>query len=136
MKIFHFCLFVTLLVVSCSQAPSDSAIQTAIAQTQSLQSTTGVVQEIIPSTTYTPKPTQTRAPTETPKPTNTPKTRITLTPTNDVDLSRVKAKNYITSQESGGIVIDVARILIADKTAFPEDFFDNPSIFVSNLINR
>lgn len=64
-----------LVLVSCSSAPSEGAVQTAIAQTAALQ----------PSPTYTPFLTETPAPTETSTPaptsTQTPTPTETLTPT-------------------------------------------------------
>jgi hypothetical protein len=67
---------IVLFLASCSKAPSEDAIETAIAKTQAAQPTEKPTD--IPHT-ETPTPTQTPEPTNTPAPTNT--TEPTITPT-------------------------------------------------------
>ena len=63
---------------------------------------------ILPS--YTLSPTNTPVPTSTKTPTSSP----TITPTKDT--SKAKAKNWVTWIESNGVLIEVERILLCDKS--------------------
>lgn len=114
-RILIFVLFFALLSAC---APSPESIQTAIAQTL---------------VAWTPIPTQTPYPTYTPFPTATIIPSQTAKLTTTASASDHFAWNYIASQESGGIKIVIARLLIAEKTTIDEDFdiyhiFDDVSI--------
>lgn len=104
MKAKLILLVVALMLTAC--APSVPAIQTAIVQTQAA---------------WTPIPTQTPYPTYTPFPTATSVPLPTSTPTTAAATNKF-AWNYIASQESGGITLEIARVLIAEKLALGSDF--------------
>jgi hypothetical protein len=126
-KIFILLLFVVVLYACAQGQPAESAIQTAIAQTEASKPTevpqTNTPEDTptdVPTLTYTPNPTNTPRSTNTPRPTNTP--APTATPTQPVDPSLAIAKNYVASQDSGGVIVEVARVLIADKAGVSQDF--------------
>ncbi|MHA1280673.1 MAG: hypothetical protein ACTSQ8_26260 [Candidatus Helarchaeota archaeon] len=125
MKKIIFILILLVLCVSCSGAPNEEAIQTAIAQTSDAErisqetevsaTKTSIANEPSPTSTIvptnTPRPTNTKAPTDAQPPTSTP----TIEPT--IDTSAIIAKNYLASTEDNGVIVEVARILIGEKTA-------------------
>lgn len=78
MKRFVFVFFLVLLA-SCTTSPSESDIQTAIAQTQNAVPTHADTS--LPTNTPSLAPTNTPGPTNTPEPTNTPKPTNTPRPT-------------------------------------------------------
>ncbi len=104
---------VLLLVSACSSGSSEQDIQTAIAETNEAQPTE--------TFTNTPdiKPTNTIPPTSTPKPTDTPlptdvPDEPSAIPTNPgTDL--MFARNHLATQEIGGLVIEITRVLFSDK---------------------
>jgi hypothetical protein len=72
----RFIILIVIFLVGCSNTPSESAVQTAIALTQASNPTPTV------TITETPIPTNTPLPTNTPTPTNTQTPLPTDTPTN------------------------------------------------------
>jgi len=124
-RIIMIIITIALLISACSSPTTSSMdIETAIAQTQAAQVPPSNVEILKTSNSNTPKellsPTITKKPTEKLSPTNTKKPIIKSTATIGFDTTRGKAQNYIAVQDSGGVTIEVARILIADKTAIPQ----------------
>lgn len=105
-------------MTGCSSMPSEDAIQTAIAQTSAAQAVTEETVEPTsePEPTNTVRPTNTSRPTNTARPTNTP----TIEPT--PGYPNTIARNYLASDEDNGVIVEVARILIAQKEGFVEEF--------------
>jgi hypothetical protein len=68
MKKILFPILIVLILTACSNQPSESQIQTAIAQTQELQ----VTETLLPTNTLVPSNTPTMTDTPTPFPTDTP----------------------------------------------------------------
>jgi hypothetical protein len=102
------------LLVACG--PSDAVVNEAVEGTISAYTpipTYTLLPTYTPVNTYTPYPTYTSIPTDTPLPlpsaTSTPET-----------VSGIFAKNYVASQESGGVTIEIARFLYGDKAAIEE----------------
>lgn len=103
--------------MSCTPKPNERAIQTAIAETLAAQDLLAKAKEVLteenvnlePKPTNTPRPTNTAIPTEKPIPTNTATTK----PNRDTSL--IKAKNYLVSKESNGVIVEVARVIIGEK---------------------
>jgi len=133
-----FLIFVLVFVcVSCSNAPDEGAIQTAIAQTSAAERISQETEEAATKTSIAkePSPTQTIVPTNTPRPTNTKRSTETLAPTPTpnieptIDTSAIIAKNYLASIEENGVIVEVARILIGEKTAVGNNFDINFSEF-------
>ena len=94
-------LFVLIFLIGCANAPDETAIQTAIAQTQSAaqkQSRPTDTQQ--PSITPEPSPTLTSTVTKTPEPTNTETPEPTVTPTSTPDTRVIvgRPKDYILVQ--------------------------------------
>lgn len=122
MKKLVLLVIVGILLASCAPAaPSADMVQTAIAETQAALPTATHTSTAVPATathTNTPVPTNTPRPTNTPAPTSTP----TVTPLAAVDPTRAIAKNYVVSYESNGVVVEIVRVLIAEKSAVPQDF--------------
>lgn len=126
-----------MVLTACSTgSPSAGDIQTAIANTQAAQPT----ETPLPPSTNTPLPTQTNTPkpTNTPRPTNTPKPTPSETLTPGMDTTQMVAKNFVASQDDNGLIVEVARILIADKVAEGQDFskselFDDKPVVVEFL---
>jgi len=123
-------LFLAIAIILCSCTPPQlsnediqSTISAGIEQTQVVNVTEPQIEEPteIIITINTPQPTNTPRPTSTPRPSNTPKP--TSTPT-ELPGQGV-AKNYVVSEEDGGVLVEVARILIAPKSAFDQDLFDD-----------
>lgn len=125
-KIIITLIILLLSLVACSQSPSEGSIQTAIAETQAAQPTNTLALLATATSTFPPAPTNTPRPTNTPAPTKEP--TQTPTQTQAVDTSKAIAKNYVISQESNGVIVEIARILIADKTGVPQDFSNAPLI--------
>jgi hypothetical protein len=124
MKSVYFLVLIAVLLASCSSAPSGNAVQTAIAQTIAAYSptpTNTLVPTLPPSPTDTPNPTRTSIPTLTPLPAPTQ----TETPSQVTQLDKI-AKNYVVSQDSGGVLVEVVRFLIGEKSSIPQDFSDYP----------
>jgi hypothetical protein len=122
MKHWTSLLIVPILLVGCAQTQSppitESQIQTAIAQTiavptNNVESSPTI--QSLPTDTLEPTVVPTSPPTYTPEPTPEPTTVVAKT---DGKLG----KNYIASQESGGVVVEIVRIVIAEKTAIDNDF--------------
>lgn len=102
-------LISALLLAAC--APSADAVATAIAQTQAAATAT---QEAMP--TDTPPPSPTARPTNTPLPSPTPRPPTpTPTPTQAPSVDELWAINYLGGQDSGGVVIEVVRLLVGYK---------------------
>jgi len=156
MKKIIFLFVLLVLCVSCSIAPNEETIQTAIAQTSDAErisqetevsaTKTSIANEPSPTNTVvltnTPRPTNTKGPTNTSEPTSTP----TIEPT--IDTSAIIAKNYLASIEDNGVIVEVARILIGEKTAIENglgiDFSDIPILedkitvikFIFRIVNN
>jgi hypothetical protein len=116
-----FIISVLLIIITgCSSAPSEDVIQTAIAQTSAAQAVTEETVESTsePEPTNTVRPTNTSRPTNTARPTNTP----TIEPT--PGYPNTIARNYLASDEDNGVIVEVARILIAQKDVFATEFDD------------
>lgn len=94
-------LFALLFIIACSQ--SESAIQTAIAQTQAAFPTITASPSVTPSLTFTPKPTSTSTPTKTP----------TLTPTFTLAPGTLTKQAFFdeATQRSAAVTATVARQL-------------------------
>jgi hypothetical protein len=105
MKKLFPALVLLCLLAAC--APSAESIQTAIAQTQ---------------TVWTPFPTQTPYPTYTPFPTIRVVPTRKINPTATASAGDHFAWNYLATQESGGIMLEIARLVIADKQTIGQDF--------------
>lgn len=138
MKKLILCLII-LILAACSQ-PAQTIDQKTIEAMVDAQ--IAAIPTDTPQPTYTPYPTYTAppiSPTNTPRPTNTTAPTETIAPTEAIDLTQIKAKNYIGSQESGGVILEIARILIAQKEAIDEDFsrselFDDKPIVVEVIL--
>ncbi len=111
------------------ESPSEDSIATAIAQTQEAQASISEPEtedgeavtsvELLPPATNTPLPPPSPVPaTETPVPTAefTPDERW--------------ARNYLGGQDSGGVVIEVVRVVVANKSAIPDQPFDELNDYV------
>lgn len=104
---------IALLIAGCSSGASEQDIQTAIAETNAAipTETNTSTPEIKPTNTL--PPTSTPRPTSTTKPTNTPQPP-TATPTIPSE-DEMFAKNYVGTQDSGGLLIEVSRVLFTTK---------------------
>ena len=105
-------LAAVFLLVAC--APSKQSVQTAIAGTQ---------------TAWTAIPSQTPNPTNTPLPSHTPLPKYKPIPSSTPIATKIPngdqfAWNYIASQESGGLLVEITRLSIADKNAVSQNFSD------------
>lgn len=124
MKKFVAYILATLILTACSAPTPDagqvqSLLQTALAGTsEAIAMSVTATDTVVP--TNTPAPTSTPGPTNTPRPTNTSIPTATTTPT--PDRSHTKAKNYLASLDEIGVTIEIARILIAEKTSVDQDF--------------
>lgn len=140
MKRLCFPVLFLALLVACG--PSENQIVTAIAQTQAAASTDTPIPTDTHVATNTPISTETQAPAISPSITptkpRTPTTEPTSTsaPTANEDIF---ALNYLASQESGGLIVEIARVLISDRAyfenknnwdfnAFDEDFQGKPVV--------
>jgi len=106
-------IVIALLVSSCSSGASEQDIQTAIAETNAAipTETSTSIPEIKPTNTL--PPTSTPLSTSTPKPTDTP-IQPTATPTIPGP-DELFAKNHVGAQDSGGLLIEVSRVLFGTK---------------------
>jgi len=145
-------LVILILCVSCSNTPNEEVIQTAIAQTSDAEKISIETEEAFTKTSIAkePSPTKTTAPTNTPRstntiaPTDTPEPTLTPTIERTIDTSAMIAKNYLASTEENGVIVEVARILIGEKTAvdnllegyFPEVPIFNDKITVVEFVFR
>ena len=102
MKNLFFLVIVTLMIISCSKAPSDSAIQTAIAKTRDVE-VDSMTKTVNPTATYTIAPsltlTSTPSPSATPMPTNTPTLTVTPTVTPDIRVIDVDPKEFLLTRQ-------------------------------------
>jgi len=116
-------LFTSCSSPQLSNEDVQSTISAGIEQTQAVNVTPPPIEEPAENivNTNTPEATNTRRPTSTPRPSNTPSP--TNTPTEL--LGQGVAKNYVVSEEDGGVLVEVARIVIAPKSAFDQDLFDD-----------
>lgn len=108
-----------VVVIACGQTTpvipttDASAIQTSIAATtSSLNLTLQAAVEALPTAPAEQEPAPTQEPPSVPPASG-----------------NQYAWNYLGSQDSGGVVIDVARVLIADKSALPDEDFSLFSSF-------
>ena len=149
MKKYSIVIILCILLVGCkSTEPSEDTLNTLVAQAIA-QTGTPNPTDIAPveptnsptliSTTPAIKPTNTNAPTQTmveieptttPLPIDAPSPEISpeLSPTSTipaVDTSNAKAKNKIVSQDNSGVIVEVYRIVIADKSAVAQDFMSS-----------
>lgn len=112
-KTYLLAILATALIISgCGQAgTSESAVQTAIAQTQLAENSTDAEDgpTSAPQATNTPIPSPTPIP-----PTETPQ------PTQAADPSQRWAKNYVGAMESGGVTIEIVRVVVGYKSAIPD----------------
>lgn len=118
-----FTLAIMTIVVSCTGGENADveAGMTAIAQTETAEGGGEVAEteteENMPTNTPTTRPTNTPLPTATPQPpTNTPEPTQTPSP------NQVWAINYAGGQDSGGVKIEIARIVIGYKDAIDQNF--------------
>ncbi|MHB0924452.1 MAG: hypothetical protein ACYC3H_10875 [Bellilinea sp.] len=89
MKRFWLALFImVILLAGCTGAPSEKAVQTAIALTQAAQASTDAI----------PSPTATLDPTNTPTPTETPTETPTATPTPDLRIIDEDPKDLLLTK--------------------------------------
>jgi len=119
---------IAILLTSCaspqlSNEDIQSTVGAGIEQTQAVNVTAPQPEESseIQASTNTPPSTNTPRPTSTPRPSNTPSP--TNTPTEPP--GQGVAKNYVVSEEDGGVLVEVARIVIAPKSEFDQDLFDD-----------
>lgn len=121
--------FVTAILLTSCSSPQlsnediQSTVGAGIEQTQAVNVTTPQSEEPseIQANTNTPHPTNTPRPTSTPRPSNTPEPTSTPTELPGQGI----AKNYVVSEEDGGVLVEVARIVVAPKSAFDQDLFDD-----------
>ena len=109
MKHITVILFVISLLLSGCSKPSEPDYQATIDVLTTNQTELSLV-------TNTSAPTDTQIPTDTAVPTDTPipTSTSTVEPTEEITL--VKAKNFVASEEQNDVIIEVERILICDKT--------------------
>jgi hypothetical protein len=112
MKSVYYLVVLAILLASCSTAPPEGAINTAVAQTIAAQPTSTtppdtdtpeptVTNTLLPTETSTPKPTNTKVPTQTPTITPLPKTTYILETgwcMLDVSIDEVSGKDPKTVQ--------------------------------------
>jgi hypothetical protein len=123
-KISSILVVIVLILSACAQpvTPSADMISTAIAKTMAAQPPTNTVQ---PAATSTKQPINTPAPTNTPEPSNTPAPANTETPTSTTTQEPIGeqiAKNNVAVLDSGGVKIEVARIVVGKKEAVKQKF--------------
>jgi hypothetical protein len=140
MKTKLLLLAVIILIISgCTTPPAtenqpDYQATIAVLSSQ-LEELSAQPTESIPPTS-TLSPTNTSVPTSTKKPTSTP----TLKPTQDT--TQAKAKNFVASAESNGVLIEVERILICANTwenlykeeGLSADVYQNKPTFIEFII--
>lgn len=127
-KLLIVLFIANLILAGCGQAtPDTNAINTAIAQTQAAEA---------PRATDTEEPVEVEEPAQ--PPTNTPMPSITPLPPTDTpipteapSIDDLWSKNYVGSFDSGGVIIEIARVLVGYKAALPDwdwdefnDYFD------------
>jgi hypothetical protein len=116
--------FFVLVLSACAQSatPSANMISTAIAKTMAAQPPTNTA---LPLPSAKKQPTNTFAPTNTPKPSDIPaptNTEIpTSTATQESTIGQI-AKNDIATIDSGGVKLELARVVIAKKEAAKQQF--------------
>lgn len=108
------------LIACTPSAPSEGSIQTAIAQTQLAQPTGTPIPQPLDKPTL--RPTSTPKPTDTPRATDTP-IPLTATATN-TGSEKIFSINYPAVQESGGIHVEIGRVLFAKKDELESLGFD------------
>jgi hypothetical protein len=111
-------IFIIILISGCASGASEQEIQTAIAATnQAIPTSTSTITPDV-------KPTNTLPPTSTPRavPTNIPSaTPIIPSPTPTIPgPEAIFARNRIGTLESGGVIIEISRVLFADKNVIKE----------------
>lgn len=102
-----------LLVLAGCSGPSQPSFQATIEVLESRLETVTTINTNISPTAAFPSSTSAHTPTQEATSTIIPTRTSTSEPT--VDISRVKAKNYIDSDESNGIIVEVERIVISDQ---------------------
>lgn len=107
---YKYLLLVFLLIILISCSPQEEPDLQATIDVLNTREAESPDKEEITEITNTSIPTDTPVPTDTTVPTSTP----TSEPTQDSSL--VKAKNFVASEEQNGVLIEVERILICDKT--------------------
>ena len=113
-----------LVLTACGQAgPDANAVNTAIVETQAAQQPSSTPQNVAPSTN-TPRPSPTPLP-----PTGTP------VPTEHFSTDDLWAKNYVGSMESGGVVVEIARVLVGYKSAMPDWGFEDFNDYIQGWAN-
>lgn len=126
-KLIGFALLATVFMGACGQpapeAPSESSIQTAIAMTQAVEEELGQNTEVAPASTNTPRPSPTPL-SSTVAPTDTPAA------VQEVSAADKWANNYVGSAESGGVIVEIARVVVGRKSAIPEQSWDELNEFI------
>lgn len=135
----RFCtalLAVILLLTGCT--PGEGAVQTAIAQTQQAGPTATRLKPtltIIP--TKTRLPTFTPGPTKTPRPTGTKKPPPSATPTSaPIGPDDGLARNYLGEFDSGGVKIEVLRVLVAKKSVLRDLDFSSEAFSGKDVVGE
>ncbi len=116
-KLLILLILTTVILSSCSS--SESSIATAVAETLAFQSEKAIPR-IEPTLVTTPAivPTNTDVP-----PTSTILPTATNTSSPAVTSPESKfAWNFLGEQESGGVKVEIGRVLIAEKSAIDQDF--------------
>lgn len=124
----HFFICVLLTVTACRSnptpgpetTPTSEQAEASTRQTDTPTRQTDTPQTSLPVSTDTPVPTTTSESTATPAPTNTP--APTATP--EVDPNQIFALNNLGVQSSGGLEIEILRVLIGEKGALEARGFD------------
>ena len=124
-------LIILLILVGCiSSSPSENDIQTAIANTQQANQSSG--ESILPTDAQE----SLAQPSDTPKSTNSPVSPPTEIP--NVDTSQIIAKNFLASQNNGGVIVDIVRLVLGNRDAMEEysgiNFAQYPNFDNSNVI--
>lgn len=110
-KLLLIIIAISSLLASCqSPAPSTDQVDVSAIQTAAIQTAQASIVSIEPSQTATTEPTA--IPSETPVPAS----------------GNVFSWNYIASQQSGGMTVEIARFLIGNKSEIPVDFTNGGSV--------
>lgn len=126
-------LIVLIMALSACGAPAQVA-PAVIAPTT--MATAVAVVPPTPAPTDTSRPTATTAPTRTPASTQTPRPTATpqpptptITPTVEATVDDEFAANFVSTKESAGVRLEVARVVFARKPALPEIGFEKVEKF-------
>lgn len=129
--------FVLFVLVACGglqagQVSPTTTVPTTVATAISVSPPTAAPTDT-PRPAPTEAPTQTSAPTGTARPTSTPlpppTPTATITPTAETTVDDEFSANFVSTKESAGVRLEVARIDIARKDVLPEIGFDKVEKF-------